>query len=343
MSAIPRDCWYFTARSDEVRRDHLFARRVAGHHLVLGRDGSGAAFALHDACPHRGMPLRHGRCVDGTVECCYHGWRFRPDGTCAHVPALTEHDDARLDRIRVPRFPVHEANGLVWIFVASEQSAVPEGTPFPYDFGVEGPPLAIVRSPLPCDLDTANFGLLDPAHVPFVHRSWYWRPRGERRVKTKHFEACPLGFQMVAHAPSKNSLAMRVLGREVTTQIRFQLPGVRTESIATERGTLLSITLHTPIDDETTEFNHVAFLPPNPLFRMMKPLFVRFGRSFVQLDLDNFAMLSEGRAYAPHGMTLGEVDAQYRWYVDLKRRYAASDDKAAVEGEPDREVLHWRT
>ena len=227
--------------------------------------------------------------------------------------------------------------------VASEQSAVPEGPPFPYDFGVEGPPLAIVRSPLPCDLDTANFGLLDPAHVPFVHRSWYWRPRGERRVKTKHFEACPLGFQMVAHAPSKNSLAMRVLGREVTTQIRFQLPGVRTESIATERGTLLSITLHTPIDDETTEFNHVAFLPPNPLFRMMKPLFVRFGRSFVQQDLDNFAKLSEGRAYAPHGMTLGEVDAQYRWYVDLKRRYAASDDKAAVEGEPDREVLHWRT
>jgi len=343
MKPWMEDCWYFAARADELDSRTLFPRKIADQHLVLGRDTDGSAFALHDACPHRGMPLRHGRFVDGTVECCYHGWRFAPDGQCEHVPALTEHDDVRLDRIRVPRFPVHEANGLVWIFIAAAKSAVPEGTPFPYDFGVDGPPLAIVRSELPCDLDVSNFGLLDPAHVPFVHRSWYWRPRAERRVKTKHFEACPLGFQMVTHAPSKNSVAMRVLGRELTTQIRFQIPGVRTESIRTRRGTLLSITLHTPIDQKTTEFNHVAFIPSHPLFSALKPLFVQFGRSFIQQDLDNFHKLAEGREYAPNDLNLGEVDRQFRWYEDLKRKYAATDDKAGVVGDVDPTELHWRT
>lgn len=343
MSSWIEDVWYFVARADEVTRDRLFARRVAGQHVVLGRDRDGVAYALHDACPHRGMPLRHGRCVDGAIECCYHGWRFGPDGRCTHVPALTEHDDVQLDRILVRGFPVHEANGLVWLFVPSHGSTVPDGMPFPFDFGVDARPLPIVRCSLPCDLDTANFGLLDPAHVPFVHRSWYWRPRADRRVKSKHFDATPLGFEMVAHAPSKNSVAMRALGREVTTRVRFQIPGVRTESIVTARGTLLSITLHTPIDETTTEFNHIAFLPPHAFFQMLRPVFRRFGEAFIAQDVENFRKLAEGRAYAPHDMTLGEVDAQYRWYVDLKRRYAASDDKGSVRGDLDRTVLHWRT
>lgn len=343
MSVFVEDCWYFAARADELSKDGLFPRKIAGHHLVLARAADGRPYALHDACPHRGMPLRHGRCVDGTVECCYHGWRFDARGACTSVPALTEHDEVQLDRIRVRRYPVHEANGLIWVFVASERSRVPEGTPFPYDFGVDGPPLPIVRCPLDCDLDTANFGLLDPAHVPFVHRSWYWRPNPSRRVKTKHFEGCAMGFQMVAHTPSKNSVAMRALGREITTQIRFQLPGVRTESIATERGTLLSITLHTPIDETTTEFNHIAFVPRHPLFQMMKPLFRQFGKSFIQQDLDNFAKLAEGRKYAPVDMNLGQVDEQFRWYQKLKKDYAAAEDKASVAPPIERAELRWRT
>ena len=282
------------------------------------------------------MPLRHGRCVDGSIECCYHGWRFDAKGTCTHVPALTEHDDVRLDRICVPSIAVHEANGLVWIHQG-------EGDPpaFPFDFGVDVAPLPIVRRALPCDLDVANFGLLDPAHVPYVHRSWYWRPSPSRRVKTKHFEPCALGFQMVAHTPSSNSVAMRVLGDEVTTQIRFQIPGVRTESIATARGTLLSITLHTPIDEETTEFNHVAFVPKHPFLRLLKPLFVRFGRAFIQQDMDNFAKLAEGDT--SRRITLGEVDQQYRWYEQLKRDYAAATDKSTVAGDFAPRDLHWRT
>ena len=37
------------------------------------RDRQGRPFALHDACPHRGMPLSHGHFDGQQVECSYHG------------------------------------------------------------------------------------------------------------------------------------------------------------------------------------------------------------------------------------------------------------------------------
>ena len=44
--------------------------------LVLGRDSSGRAFALRDACPHKGMPLSDGWHQGDTVQCSFHGWKF---------------------------------------------------------------------------------------------------------------------------------------------------------------------------------------------------------------------------------------------------------------------------
>ncbi|MCY0886083.1 MAG: 3-isopropylmalate dehydratase small subunit, partial [Firmicutes bacterium] len=47
---------------------------------------AGQVYAMRDICPHRAAPLSAGRLVDKpgegeTIECPYHGWRFRPDGT----------------------------------------------------------------------------------------------------------------------------------------------------------------------------------------------------------------------------------------------------------------------
>ena len=94
MSVFVEDCWYFAARVDEIPRDRPLARRIAGRRLVLVRGADGGVFALDDACPHRGMPLRHGRCVDGTIECCYHGWRFDGDGACVEIPGLDGEPDS---------------------------------------------------------------------------------------------------------------------------------------------------------------------------------------------------------------------------------------------------------
>lgn len=46
--------------------------------LVLVRQGE-RILALHDTCAHAGGPLSEGKVVDGTVECPWHGSRYRPE------------------------------------------------------------------------------------------------------------------------------------------------------------------------------------------------------------------------------------------------------------------------
>src|SRR5438093_10802459 len=70
--------WYPALRSAEVRGRSLKQAMLLGVPLCIGRDARGHAFALHDSCPHRGMPLSFGHFDGDTLECCYHGWRFEP-------------------------------------------------------------------------------------------------------------------------------------------------------------------------------------------------------------------------------------------------------------------------
>ena len=52
--------WYRALPADQVGGGRLQKAMLLETPLVIGRDGQGRAFALHDACPHRGMPLSHG-------------------------------------------------------------------------------------------------------------------------------------------------------------------------------------------------------------------------------------------------------------------------------------------
>jgi len=46
----------------------------------------------------------------------------------------------------------------------------------------------------PSDVDQGVLGLLDPAHGPYVHQSWYWRSSHKQKDKQKTFEPIPNGF-----------------------------------------------------------------------------------------------------------------------------------------------------
>ena len=61
--------WYRALPSEKLGRGELFATMLLEQPLVIGRDQQGRAFALRDACPHRGMPLSCGRFDGGQIEC----------------------------------------------------------------------------------------------------------------------------------------------------------------------------------------------------------------------------------------------------------------------------------
>src|SRR6476469_4817465 len=111
------DMWYLALAGHRLRRGRTVGMELLGRPVVIGRDKAGGVFALNDRCPHRGIPLSHGK-FDGTeVECCYHGWRFDCTGTCTHIPSLLPTQKFDLSRVRVCRYPCREVQGNVWVFM----------------------------------------------------------------------------------------------------------------------------------------------------------------------------------------------------------------------------------
>ncbi len=110
----PLRSWYAAATSDEVDRTPLLARRVLGVPLVLYRLSDGGVAVLEDRDAHRPYPLSLGRLDGDRIVSSYSGFVYAPDGRCVHVP--TQPDVPYGARVRA--FPVREADGLVWVWLA---------------------------------------------------------------------------------------------------------------------------------------------------------------------------------------------------------------------------------
>jgi phenylpropionate dioxygenase-like ring-hydroxylating dioxygenase large terminal subunit len=147
------------------------AVEVAGEKLVAFRDGDGRWHALLDRCPHRGAALSLGTVMDdGTLQCRYHGWRFRGDGACTRVPlnGLTE---KAVGSIRARAVPALELAGALWVYtaVAGDGTAPP---PPELPSSLEGPPRQFGTY---CQHWNAHWtraveNFIDFAHPSYLHR-----------------------------------------------------------------------------------------------------------------------------------------------------------------------------
>ena len=173
------DIWYFAALSGELNPGDLRRYEILGEPVLLGRTRAGEAFALRDICPHRAAPLSAGQLhgeADGseTVECPYHGWRYRTDGVCAAIPSLVEGQGFEVERVKVRRYPVAEQQGLIFVWMAADprRPSEPDAPPPLFDGIVGGRPKLVDRMVFEAHIDHAVVGLMDPAHGPYVHQQW---------------------------------------------------------------------------------------------------------------------------------------------------------------------------
>jgi len=220
-----RGLWYVALPGADLRPGRMAHKTLLGEPLLIGRGCAGQVFALRDICPHRGIPLHYGRFDGESIACSYHGWRFDMGGTCVEIPSLREGQQVDFAKIRCGSYPCVERQGVVWVYFprADETSSTTAPPRMPV-FADEAKPTAAIMLPFPCSTDHAAFGLMDPTHAAFVHTSWWFKKEATKlRPKEKQFEPIELGWRMVRHPLPPQNLVYKLLGRNVETEISYQL------------------------------------------------------------------------------------------------------------------------
>jgi phenylpropionate dioxygenase-like ring-hydroxylating dioxygenase large terminal subunit len=198
---------------------------------------------------------------------------------------------------------------------------------------------------LPSHVDQGIIGLMDPAHGPFVHQSWYWRSRRSIHEKEKKFEPIPYGFRMSPHTPSSNSAPYRMLqkytGEPVTTTIDFVLPNMRTEEIRSGKLWFSSRATVTPVRRDLCRIDFVAawnLLLPVWIFRM-------FAEKFLRQDQETMILQAEGLKHNPRLMLIDDADRPAKWYFALKANLIESRRTGGPIVHPmaGPVTLHWRS
>jgi phenylpropionate dioxygenase-like ring-hydroxylating dioxygenase large terminal subunit len=342
------DFWYPAARSSAIQGRKLATAMLLEVPLVLGRTDDGKAFAMRDSCPHRGIPLSYGRFDGKNVECSYHGWKFDGcSGQCVEIPSLTSQDKLKVERIFAGHYPCQEHDGYIWVFMNSPGSRLPETIP-------PAPRLSTfsekyksthLECDLPSHIDHGIIGLMDPAHGPFVHQSWFWRSQKSIHEKQKQFEPITYGFRMSPHSPSTNSAPYQWLkkktGAPVTTTIDFVLPNMRTEEIRSGKLWFSSLTTVTPVRRDLCRIDFAAAwnVPiPVTIFRM-------FAKTFLRQDQQTMIQQAEGLRHNPRLMLIDDADRPAKWYFALKANLLEARRTGAPMVHPleGPVTLHWRS
>lgn len=327
-----KNLWYVAFHGMELKKGKLKAKEILGERIVFGRDEDNKSFALKDNCPHRGVPLSEGWFDGKCIQCCYHGWKFDTQGTCTEIPALAPDNNINVNKIKTGNYPCKEINGIIWVYIPDKKLS--ENTPInklPDLLLDENKKFKHVEKVvMPCNIDHSVIGLIDPAHVTFVHQSWFWRSKKSLRIKEKYFEPSHMGFKMSRHAPSTNSKGYKILKGGKSTEIDFQIPGVRIEHIRMgEKNEVISITTLTPLNKNETELNHFFYTTlavANIFWLPLKTL----GKTFIGQDVGIFNKLKRGLETNPKLMLVGDPDTQARWYYELKKQW----NKAQQENIP---------
>jgi len=117
------DWWHPVAWSHQVgsapRRTVLLGRV-----LVVWRDAERTPHCFRDLCPHRGTALSLGEVQGDRLVCPYHGWAYRPDGRCVHIPQLPP-EKAIPAGAQTMSFRCEERYGIIWVCLGQPRYPIP--------------------------------------------------------------------------------------------------------------------------------------------------------------------------------------------------------------------------
>lgn len=162
FSQLMADGWYVISKANPAFEGPQ-AVQLMDHQLVLWRSKEGLSL-LRDRCVHRGARLGLGKVLENTIQCPYHGWRFKRDGGCVLIPQQPTKPIP--SKAVIDCFRVTEAYGWIWGTIAENPSPLPAIDEWSH------PTYRHIHCG-PYDLNTyatrAVENFLDVTHLPFVH------------------------------------------------------------------------------------------------------------------------------------------------------------------------------
>jgi phenylpropionate dioxygenase-like ring-hydroxylating dioxygenase large terminal subunit len=256
---IVPDQWYAVEESRSVRVGPVHVARL-GEDLVLWRTSTGDVHCMIDRCPHRGVALSLGNVVGDELECGYHGFRFRSDGTCTGAPC--EGQGASLPpALHAQTLPAREAHGLIWVWWGSTERYAETPLPWPDSMPAQYEKMSSSDGAVwPVPHFRAVESVFDFHHAPVLHG------RGplarQRRMDGLIVEN--IGNTIELTGTMREELADATLASKgLSIRSTFRMPGV----VHMRIGRFINLlSVDTPIDAATT-WRYSRYLSPfeNPL------------------------------------------------------------------------------
>jgi phenylpropionate dioxygenase-like ring-hydroxylating dioxygenase large terminal subunit len=161
-----RNQWYVACWDHEIDRT-TFARTICGLPIMLYRRFDRTVVALHDACPHRLLPLSMGIKEGDDVRCRYHGLLINSLGRAIEMPVRGERPHKS---ICTKAYPVAERHRFVWIWIGDTAKAdldlIPDFWPCSHpDWTFDGG-----YYPIHCDYRLIIDNLMDLTHETYTHQ-----------------------------------------------------------------------------------------------------------------------------------------------------------------------------
>lgn len=217
--------------------------RLLGRDLVAFRAEDGKIGLLDEYCPHRRASLALARVEGCSLRCIYHGWRMDGSGKVVEVPSEGDRSDEFSARVRVNRYDVKEAGGLVWAFMG--QGKAPDLPPLPF-IKVPDESRWFCRMLVKCNWLQGFEGALDSVHLNWLHQGW--GDKGSDAVPTQ-----PPNYELDKTVYGLRTAAIRETGETYHVRVAefvapfYALSASRQPMIPTDCSIFISV----PVDDET--------------------------------------------------------------------------------------------
>ncbi|HEY9644809.1 MAG TPA: aromatic ring-hydroxylating dioxygenase subunit alpha [Chroococcidiopsis sp.] len=293
--------WYPVAWAKDLKPGQVTQVRVWQQSIALYRDASGAAHALENACPHKGIELHKGQVQGDRLVCPYHGWEFNTSGECVNIPYFPK--EQKLPCATARSYPTDERYGIVWVFPGDPELAGDRPLPEVPEYADENCLMVPITGHFKAHFSICNENTMDVFHG-FLHndlQGWFDPILLKLQESDSFVQA---DYRVHYQGWITKVLGLSTDGSGITTRtvsVRYGYPHYH----STMEGVSSLYLMRLPVGPNETRSFSLLFLNqvrlPKPLLRLVKAFLVPAVRRllfmpFLEQDVD--MMESEQRTFS---------------------------------------------